>query len=276
MSWMNRNKKLPPDESLKAQVARLQNEVDTLNLMVGLPQVELTAAPGPVPSSALGWVEAALGLADGYFMVRNIGFSAVYRIELSPIVTVANPNPQGKDFEIRQVQPDEGEGQGEIEGLERGEEAPQPGSIILEVVDAKPTDLRLEFRTVGALASKEEKPLIACVDGVGALQRHDVIGALMWCSKGLKVEALYPVTLKATNIRGDVIETEYDIVFRPWMKALSCRFKTTRIAPAGSKGTPAKEYQLGEGGVAQEAARTFLSQQQVKEGVGIWISAQKS
>ena len=275
--WKREQQRVPEAGSLQAQVKQLRDEVDALNLMVGFPQVSLTVSPDAPPATGPGWVQAALGLATGTFKVRNVGFSAVYKVELSPIVTVAKPNPQGKDFELRQVEPEEpGESGGEIEGLERGETAdPAVGSIVLEVVDAKPTDLRLEFRPVAALASKETGYLIATVAGVGVLQRHDVVGALMRASSGLKIENVYPVTLWATNIKGDVIATEYEIVFRPWMKGLSCRFVKTHIVPAGGADPMKQDPILGEGKIAADAARAMLTRDQINEGVGVWISAQK-
>ena len=279
MPWWKREQKRAPEAgSLQAQVKQLRDEVDALNLMVGFPQVSLTVSPDAPPVTGPGWMQVALGLATGTFEVRNVGFSAVYNIELSPIVTVARPNPQGKDFELRQVEPQEpGESGGEIEGLERGETAdPAVDSVVLEIVDAKPTRLRLEFRSIPALASKEEKCMMATVDGVGSLQRHDVVTALLRASSGMKIENVYPVTLKATNIRGDRIESEYEIVFRPWAQSLSCRFKDSRIVPAGKAQPVEPEPVLGDGKIAAEAASVRLSREQVKEGVGVWISAQKS
>ena len=275
MPWWKREQQRAPEAgSLQAQVKQLRDEVDALNLMVGFPQVSLTVSPDAPPATGPGWVQAALGLATGTFKVRNVGFSAVYKVELSPIVTVAKPNPQGKDFELRQVEPEEpGESGGEIEGLERGEGEPKVGEIVLEVVDAKPTDLRLEFRSIPALASKEEKCMMATVDGVGALQRHDVVTALLRASSGMKIENVYPVTLKATNIRGDRIESDYEIVFRPWARGLSCRFKGTRIMPKGQAQPVEPEPCLSEGKIAAEAASVYLSREQVKEGVGVWIAA---
>jgi hypothetical protein len=264
MPWWKREQQRAPEAgSLQAQVKQLRDEVDALNLMVGFPQVSLTVSPDAPPVTGPGWMQVALGLATGTFEVRNVGFSAVYNIELSPIVTVARPNPQGKDFELRQV--------------ERGETAdPAVDSVVLEIVDAKPTRLRLEFRSIPALASKEEKCMMATVDGVGSLQRHDVVTALLRASSGMKIENVYPVTLKATNIRGDRIESEYEIVFRPWAQSLSCRFKDSRIIPAGKAHPVEPEPRLSEGKIAAEAASVRLSQEQVKEGVGVWISERKS
>lgn len=275
MLWFK--KRAPGDGNLKAQVECLRAEVDNLHMLVGLPQVTLRVYSGPPPYSAVGLLEAALQLGDGVFEARNVGFSAVYNLQLSPIVTVAQPNPQGKDFEIVAVQPEAAEAKKpDVEGLDPSDEYPEP-NVMLQIVDATPTDLRLEFRSINALASKESKCFTATVGGAGVLQRHDVVTAMVRSCDQRSPETAYATTLKAFSIQGDRVESDYEIYIRPFSRTLGCRLVESRVIPIGQQREvdPLKDAVLGKGKIAAEAARVRLSEQQIKEGVGVWISGQK-